>query len=308
MEFLSIVGRKCQVIPVLWFLNLQGWSGRSLNKTESSWDSGERLAALLLSLLLVQFKTPLEKHWVSSCVVGVGEAKAVGVMMSSLDLDLLEHGLHDDEEVGLVNRCVWQASPGIWGEDTQLFTLSARLRMIYSWHTLVVACHMEMPPSWKDSSLPSTFFCFLFKNLSAAFQNVYIQNLEGRGFIFLSATCHDVTLHFSSSGFACKHYCDIHPVHSSSSECSYPGCCHTYPESFIWVCLALKGNCHLRARQICCCFSKHLEPYHLWKKYEKRLDKNLNTTSCPLNLSLVTNTMGTMGNEIFMHRSGKLGL
>lgn len=55
-----------------------------------------------------------------------------GVMVSDLDLDLLEHGRHDDEELGFVNCCVWQASPGIWGEDTQLFTLSARFRMIYS--------------------------------------------------------------------------------------------------------------------------------------------------------------------------------
>lgn len=68
-------------------------------------------------------------------------------MVSGLDYAMLQHGLHGDEEVGFVNCCVWQASPGIWGEDTQLFTLSARFTMIYSSHTLVVTCHTEMPPS-----------------------------------------------------------------------------------------------------------------------------------------------------------------
>lgn len=53
-------------------------------------------------------------------------------MVLALDLDVLKHGVHGDEEVGFVNCCVWQASLGIWGEDTQLFTLSARFGMIYS--------------------------------------------------------------------------------------------------------------------------------------------------------------------------------
>lgn len=43
----------------------------------------------------------------SSCAVE-GETKVgwAGVMVSGLDLDLLKHGPHDDEEVGFVNRCV----------------------------------------------------------------------------------------------------------------------------------------------------------------------------------------------------------
>ena len=72
---------------------------------------------LLFSPSVLSDLSRLEEHRVSSCVVvdglgggggsGAGARRrrvgVVGVRVSSLDLDLLEHGLHGDEEVGLVN-------------------------------------------------------------------------------------------------------------------------------------------------------------------------------------------------------------
>lgn len=42
----------------------------------------------------------------SSPIVEGGGEDGVGVKVSGLDMDLLKHGLHDDEEVGFVNCCV----------------------------------------------------------------------------------------------------------------------------------------------------------------------------------------------------------
>ena len=82
-----------------------------LAKRTASWFGITNNATL--SLLGFQFVSTLEKHRVCSCVIyGVGgwdggrDGGGSGAGVSSLDLDLLEHGLHRDEEAGLVNAGV----------------------------------------------------------------------------------------------------------------------------------------------------------------------------------------------------------
>lgn len=115
----------------------------------------------------------------SSPIVEGGGEDGVGVKVSGLDMDLLKHGLHDDEEVGFVNCCVWQASPGIWGEDTQLFTLHLAQDDLFIAHT---GGHMPYGDASIIKGLISSFHCYFF----------------------LFSICNFLYSEFRRRGFACK--------------------------------------------------------------------------------------------------------